>query len=231
MDFQKDLDKIKAAIAKRTSTEEGYRGFLALILFVVGYFGIIGQLSKRLDEARELHENTKVTAQYVDDIRHFESQSQVYGERMTPADENADWGQYILDTIEESKAVFERLSPDKANGIGNYKVLKFEVACSGEYFQLIDFMDRLERGIRYVRIDEFEIRAENKSLKLRCQVLCLAGVPYEQQRANQLDGGEGGMPMEGMDPDYAPEPNADAINETVDAAANEEPPPSSGGAS
>ncbi len=92
MDFQKDLEKIKAAIAKRTSTEEGNRGFLALILFVVGYFGIIGKLSTRLDEARALHEKTKTTAQYVDDIRHFEEQSIVYADRMTPPDDKQEWG-------------------------------------------------------------------------------------------------------------------------------------------
>lgn len=209
MDFQKDLDKIKAAIAKRTSTEEGYRGFLALIFFAVGYFGIIGQLSKRLDEARVLHESTKTTAQYVDDIRHFEGQTKIYADRMTPPDDTAEWGQYIMDILDESNVTMQRFSPDKPDGIGNYKVLKFEVGATGEYYQLIDFMDRLERGERYVRIDEFEIAAEQNTLKLRCRILCLAGTTYEDMRESQL--AEDPPPMEGQDPapDPAPDPDDD----------------------
>jgi hypothetical protein len=233
MDFQKDLAKIKAAIAKRTSTEEGYRGFLAVIFFAVGYFGIISQLSTRLEEARDLHEKTKTTAQYVDDIRHFEGQGKIYADRMTPPDDTAEWGQYIMDELDESGVAMKRFSPDKPTGIGNYKVLKFEVAATGEYFELIDFMDRLERGSRYVRIDEFEIQAEQSVLSLRCRILCLAGVTYEQQKQMQAEDGDGEPPMQGMDPGAMPppEPEAQPLNETVDAALNEAPPPTTGDAS
>ncbi len=112
-----------------------------------------------------------------------------------------------MDILDESGVGMKRFSPDKPTGIGNYKVLKFEVAATGEYFELVDFMDRLERGSRYVRIDEFEIQAEQSVLSLRCRILCLAGVTYEQQKLLQMDEGEGELPMTGMDPDDMPAPD------------------------
>jgi hypothetical protein len=232
MDFQKDLEKIKAAIAKKTSTEESYRGFVALIIFAVGYFGVIGKLSTRLEEARVLHEATTTTAQFVTDIRHFEGQSKIYSDRMTPADDNAEWGQYILDILDESGAQMQRFSPDKGEGIGNYKVLKFEVGATGDYYQLVDFMDRLERGERFVRVDDFDIAAEQSTLKLRCRVLCLAGVTYEATRLRQLQG-EMGM-QEGADPSYQPEapaPEPEPEIDTVEASAAITDPPTTGDAS
>ncbi len=227
MDFQKDLAKIRAAIARKTSTEESYRSFVALIIFAVGYFGVIGKLSTRLEEARVLHESTTTTAQYVSDIRHFEGQSKLYSERMTPADDNAEWGQYILDILDKSGAQMQRFSPDRSEGVGNYKVLKFDVGATGDYFQLVDFMDRLERGERFVRMNDFEIAAEQSTLKLRCRILCLAGVTYEATRLRQLQAEMGmeegaGLPnqAEGLERTAEPEPDpVEASAATTDSPA------------
>jgi hypothetical protein len=216
MGVKDDLKKLRGIVRGWISTEEGYRGVVAGVLFSVGYFGLIGPLETRLEEARIKHAEVSKVAEMVDQIDHYEEQTLVYQDRLIAADSSAAWGDYVLGMMDISQVIFKSFSEKKSESYTNFEVLGFEVGVVGEYDQLVDFMDRLERGSRYLRIDEFKIGVGQETLLLNCTVRCLAGMT-EAQRLDQIMR-ESFSPSIDSDVEEA---QADEIDQQVHAAESE----------
>lgn len=194
MGVKEDLVKLKGTVAGWTATEEGYRGFVAAILFVVGWFAVLGPLEKRLKTAREEKEALSALATWVEEIRELESQTATFEGRMVAEANAAEWDSYILAALTDSGATFISSQERKTEKIKDYTLFIREVVAMGDFEQLVDFMDRLERGERYLRIDEFSLRPQQGELALRCTIRCLVGETTAQRRARMggpepLDGG------------------------------------------
>ena len=192
MGVKEDLAKLKVTVSGWTSTEEGYRGFIAGVLLVVGWFAILGPLESRLTAAREEKAALSKLATWVDEIRQLESQTSAFEEYMVAEKNPTDWDNYIGRAIEESGATIQVSTERKPEQIMDYTFYLRELMVSGSFEQLTDLMDRLERGNRYLRIDDFSMRPQNGELALRATVRCWVGETTAQKRARAMGGGAGG---------------------------------------
>ncbi|MAW59789.1 MAG: hypothetical protein CMJ94_03015 [Planctomycetes bacterium] len=189
MGVKEDLVKLKGNVLKWTATDEGYRGFVAGILLVVGWFALLGPLEKRLVQAREDRESLSKLATWVEEIRELEGQTGSFEERMVAEKNPTDWDNYIKAAIGESGAKMLASTERKSESIMDYTFYIRELMVTGSFEQLVELMDLLERGDRYLRIDEFAIRPQNNTLSLRATVRCFVGETTAQKRARMYGGG------------------------------------------
>jgi hypothetical protein len=216
MGVKDDIKKLQGTILGWISTEEGYRGVVAGVVFAVGYFGVIGQLSSRLEEARLKHAEVSKVSEMVDQIHHYEKETLVYQDRLIAADSTAAWGDYVLGMMDVAEVDFRSFSQQKSENFSNFEVLRFEVGVVGEYGKLVDFLDRLERGERYVRIDSFSIGPGQGTLLLTCIVRCLAGMT-EEQRLGKLIGEPAGPDPDSQADSEAPEVSSGERSEPTES--------------
>lgn len=192
MGVKEDLNKLKGNVLKWTSTEEGYRGFVAGVLLVAGWFAILGPLQGRLVQAREDREALEKLATWVEEIRALEGQTGSFEERMVAEKNPADWDNYIQRASVTTGAKVLNSTERKSESIMDYTFYIRELMVSGSFDELVEFMDLLERGDRYLRIDEFSLRPMNGTLSLRATVRCFVGETTAQKRARMF-----GPPAEG----------------------------------
>lgn len=183
MGVKEDLTKLKGNVLKWTSTEEGYRGFLAGLFFVIGWFALLGPLEKRLVVAREERAGLEKLANWVSEIRELESQTGAFEDRMVAEKNPTDWDNYINRAITQSGAIPKVSTERKPESVMDYTFYSREIMVMGTFEQLVELLDLLERGDRYLRVDEFSIRPQNDVLSLRATVRCFVGETTAQKRA------------------------------------------------
>lgn len=189
MAVKDDLVKLKGTIAGWTSTEDGYRGFVAGVLLVVGWFAILGPLESRLTAAREDKAALSKLATWVDEIRQLEAQTSSFEGQMVAEKNTVDWDNYINRAVFASGVKPLNSTERKPEPIMDYTFYIREIMVSGSFEQVADFMDRVERGERYLRIDEFSLAPQNGVLLLRATVRCWVGETTAQKRARAMGGG------------------------------------------
>jgi hypothetical protein len=191
MAIKEDLVKLKGTVAGWTSTEDGYRGFVAVVLLVVSWFAVLGPLESRLTKAREEKAALSKLATWVDEIRQLESQTGSFEGHMVAEKNPTDWDNYIGRAIHQSGAKMLNSTERKPEPIMDYTFYIRELMISGSFEQIVELMDLLERGNRYLRVDEFSLRPQGGSLSMRATVRCWVGETTAQKRARSMGGGAG----------------------------------------
>ncbi len=163
-----------------TSTQERYHFAVAALILGVGLFGIEMPLVKRLEGAVQEKQTNARDAQLAASIAELMGERQVYQDRLVPTAELVDWQDYVLDALGRSGAVLSLLEPQPILVTGNFKVIELDVTATGTYSQLSDFVDRLERGPRLVRIDQISLAQSNGVLTLICRLRGLVGEADDQ---------------------------------------------------
>lgn len=191
MGVKEDLVKLKGTVVGWTSTEDGYRGLVAGVLFVIGYFLVLGQLEARLVEARDKRDALEDLAAWVDEIRVLEAQTPAFEDRMVSDDDPTDWDKYLMDIIRStcSEEGFLNFSERDSKSVKDYTLFVRELVVQGSFEELVECMDRIERGPRFVRIDDFSLTEAQGKLSLRMTVVCFAGETTAQRMARMRGGG------------------------------------------
>lgn len=189
MAVKDDLIKLKGTVAGWTSTEDGYRGFVAGLMLVLGWFVILGPLESRLTKAREDKAALSKLSTWVEEIRELESQTGSFEEHMVAEKNPTDWDNYIGRAIHQSGAKMSVSTERKPEPIMDYTFYIRELMVSGSFEQIVELMDLLERGERYLRIDDFSLQPQNGVLMLRATVRCWVGETTAQKRARAMGGG------------------------------------------
>jgi Tfp pilus assembly protein PilO len=189
MAIKEDLVKLKGTVAGWTSTEDGYRGFVAGLLLVIGWFAILGPLESRLTKAREDRAALSKLATWVEEIRALSAQTGSFEEHMVAEKNTTEWDNYINRAIFASGVKPLNSTERKPEAVMDYTFYIRDLMITGSFEQIVDFMDRLERGERYLRIDEFSLAPQNGELMMRATVRCWVGETTAQKRARAMGGG------------------------------------------
>lgn len=66
-------------------------------------------------------------------------------------------------------AVLTEVIPGKARNLEQFAELSIETEVCGSYFQLLDFLEAMEQGGRFLRIENTKVKSENGTL--HCRIL------------------------------------------------------------
>jgi Tfp pilus assembly protein PilO len=109
----------------------------------------------------------------------------VYDKRTPRIAELGYWQNYVIEKIQQSGAKLRQLKPKGNYRKGVFLMVGLEVVVEGEYEKLVDFIDRLERGDRIVRIESFTLDKKRDLPLMQLVVNGLVKVPAGGKKAKK----------------------------------------------
>ncbi len=153
------------------------RACTAAVLLAVGLLAIEAPQAARLRSAREHQRDVEERANASDELRDLEKQVKRYGSRLATNADPLDWESYVSEKLAKSGAVLRAMEPKKTASAGPFTVVDIDLVAQGTYAELADFVDRLERGERLVRLDRIFVQRMGDTVNLECTIKGLAKPP------------------------------------------------------
>ena len=149
----------------------------AVVIGVILLFGFVlfcRPQAARLEVARAKLKKAKTRARIAKDVRHVVEQAAKFMDRLPPVDDVGDWQDYIMKKVGAAGAKLRKLEPRRGLMKGKYRITIIEVEAEGMFADIVDLIDRLERGDRIVRLDRLAIEKRSGSVNFRCVLMGLA---------------------------------------------------------
>lgn len=189
---------------------------VCVLLTGLGIFGVERPLGMRLARARTAQLAAKKASQMAEEVAFFTRQREAYEPRAAVSSDITDWQNYVLEKLRCTTATLISLEPHKPLPKGVFTVLEMELVAKGSsYLEFADFVDRLERGERLVRIEKIRIEKQQTSISLTCLIRGLvknsakpAATPAAKDAGSGAKAGKGAA---GRAPSTAADPMRDAI--------------------
>ena len=144
---------------------------VCLVLTGVGIFGVERPLGLRLAQARTAQAAAKKSSQMAEEVAFFTRQKAAYDPRAAVSSDITDWQNYVLGKLRCTTATLISLEPHKPLAKGVFTVLEMELVAKGSsYREFADFIDRLERGERLVRVEKLRLEKQQTSISLTCLI-------------------------------------------------------------
>ena len=153
------------------------RACTAAVLLALGLFAIEAPQAARLRSARKHQQDIEQRANASDDLRDLEKQVKRYGARLATSADPLEWGNYVSEKLAKSGAVLRAMEPKKTASAGPFTVVDIDLVAQGTYAELADFVDRLERGERLVRLDRIFVQRMGDTVNLECTIKGLVKPP------------------------------------------------------
>ncbi|HZM00937.1 MAG TPA: hypothetical protein VFD43_11875 [Planctomycetota bacterium] len=218
------IDKKQVEAFKRLGRRLGgdparLRVTLCVALAGAGILGVERPLGLRLAGARSAHVEARKTAQMAEEVAYFTRERAGYEARVAVPADVADWQNYVLDRLRCTTATLVSFEPRKPLAKGVFTVLELELVAKGSsYREFVDFIDRLERGERLVRVEKLRLEKQQDAIHLTCLIRGL--VKGSAKSAKPAASGAAPLAADVFVgprlPDDAPEPDA-AEDTTGDA--------------
>ena len=176
MDAGLDTPQVRAirrAAAKALHDPAQLRLIVAGAIGLSALFGLCNPTAERLAAVRAEVEKLEATADEADELRSLVQQSDSYIARVPKTEDIGGWQDYITARIDASGVTMRKIEPRKTLQSGAFRVILIEVTVEGMYPQLVDFLDRVERGERLARLDRVSFEKHTGSIGMRFQVLGL----------------------------------------------------------
>jgi hypothetical protein len=170
------IDKKQVAAFKRLGKRLGgdparLRMTLCVVLAGVGIFGVERPLGLRLARARTAQVEARKRAQMAEEVSFFTRERAGYEARVAVPADISDWQTYVLERLRCTTATLIALEPRKPLSKGVFTVLEMELVAKGHsYREFADFIDRLERGERIVRVEKLRLEKQQDSIYLTCLI-------------------------------------------------------------
>ncbi|MCE9638477.1 MAG: type 4a pilus biogenesis protein PilO [Planctomycetes bacterium] len=172
MDTGLDSPQVQAmrkALGKAAHDPGRLRLIVAGLIGAIGIFGLCRPETARLEESRTKCEAIEATAAEAEQLRQLTAQSDTYAARLPKSESPSDWQDYITQHLEASGVTLRKIEPRKTLQSAGFRVVVVEVTVDGMYSDLVDFIDRLERGDRICRLDRLAFEKRASTLGLRFQ--------------------------------------------------------------
>ncbi|MBC8327733.1 MAG: hypothetical protein H8E31_03205 [Planctomycetes bacterium] len=156
-------------------TQGVYKATLAAVILVVGLLAVRLPFGMRLDAARANRDQQQRLVEDLLEVQAMMDVARVYRERLTEADDVVVWQEYVQRQLELAGGRLLEFVPGVPISSGNFKILDLEIRATGDYSQLADFVDRLERSEHLIRIDDLGVMVESGWLTLTAKVRILTG--------------------------------------------------------
>jgi len=171
------IDRAKLAALAISADPLALRACTAAVLLAVGLLAIEAPLAARLRSAREHRRDVEERANASDELRELEKQVKRYGSRLATSADPLEWESYVSEKLAKSGAVLRAMEPKKSAGAGPFTIVDIDLVAQGTYAELADFVDRLERGERLVRLDRIFVQRMGDTVNLECTIKGLAKPP------------------------------------------------------
>lgn len=146
------------------------------LVTAAGVFVLGRPEAARLAAAKEKAAKLEATAEAAEELHRLVRGSGAYLSRVPKDVDIASWQDYLAQRIEASKVTMRKIEPRKTLQTGPFRVVIIEVTVDGTFPQIVDFMDRIERGERIARLDRISFEKRAAALGVRFQVLGLVKV-------------------------------------------------------
>lgn len=202
------IEALRGAWTRWTTDPVTFRLLVCLLLVLGGGGLLLRPQALALAKARKAHGKAEKRAHEADELVFYTRQAAAYTPRLFQDTDLVAWQQYVLDALTRSGARMRTLEPKKTEAKGVFRVLELELNCTGTYAQLVDFIDRLERGERVVRVERLRIERRQRDINLELVVKGLVkGAPSADAEA----------PAEGEAPEAAGTDASDTADADADA--------------
>jgi Tfp pilus assembly protein PilO len=170
------VQAIRRSVGKMLRDPGQLRLTVVGVIGLGAFFGLCRPESERLAEARALAEKLEATAADAEELRGVVKQGESYLPRVPKGEDTAAWQSYVNTQVEAAGVTLRKVEPRKTLSSGPFRVVVLEVTVDGNYTQLVDFFDRLERGERIVRLDRISFEKRAAAIGLRFQLLGLVKI-------------------------------------------------------
>lgn len=153
------------------------RTYVCGAMLAFGALAIERPAAIHLANALKQQSEAAARADTADDVRFLEKQMKTYEPHLATSADLVEWGDYILGKLEKSGATLQSIEPKKTVASGPFKVVDIDLTAKGTYEELVDFVDRLERGERIVRLDRVFIQRQRSTVSLECTIKGLVKPP------------------------------------------------------
>jgi hypothetical protein len=153
------------------------RATIAAVMLMFGVLLVEEPEIARLGSSRDRLAEAETRAHASDDLRQLEKQSKGYSARVATSADLVEWSNYLLEKLEKSGATLHAMDPKQTTSAGPFKVVDFDLTAQGTYEQLCDFIDRVERGERLVRLDRVFLQRMRNTINLECTIKGLVKPP------------------------------------------------------
>lgn len=175
MDIRKDLQDLRDKIGRLRQDPPAFHFAVAAVLLAVGLAGVTMPLGGSLDAKREALAEARERAEVAERIAGHLAAWQQVAPRIVAQAEAVDWDEYLLQHLRAAgMRVLSQESPEVAE-LGEFRTITLRLRAGGRYAQIVDFLDRIERGERLMRADRLQITIGQSELELEIELVGLAG--------------------------------------------------------
>jgi len=168
---KKQIEAIKGLWKKWCSDPVQLRFVMVLTIAAVGYFGVTRPSAAGLAAARARKVSAQKKAAMAEDVLFYNTQIGLYEERSAVSSDISDWQNYVLGNLAHTSVQLISFEPKKTESKGPFKIIEMELIVRGQvYSEFIDFIDRLERGPRLVRLERVRVEKQQNNISLTCTV-------------------------------------------------------------
>lgn len=164
---------VKKTLAKALHDPGQLRLIVSCAIGLLGLFAMVRPEADRLEAARAEAEKLEATAEDADELKGLVQQSDSYVGRLPKVEDIGGWQDYITSHLEAAGVTMRKIEPRKSLQSGPFRVIVFEVTVEGMYPQLVDLLDRIERGERVARLDRVSFEKHAGGIGMRFQILGL----------------------------------------------------------
>jgi hypothetical protein len=179
------------------------RFVVVLVITTLGYFAVMHPATGALAAARKRVAEAEKRADMAEAVLFYRTQVELYESRSAGSSDITDWQNYLLDNLSHTNLHLASLEPRKSTGKGPFKIIEMEMLVRGQLFaEIVDFIDRLERGPRLLRLERMRVEKQKNSISFSCTLKGMVkpsanpaekvGTPAGDDRAPALEGTEAG---------------------------------------
>ena len=168
---REQIEAIKAKWHAWTHDPVQLRLMVAAAIFLVSMLAYVWPQVTRLQEARLKLEKAEKRKNLATELRHCVDEAESYTGKMPAVEDVTDWQQYVVDKLEGSGVTLRKLEPRKIQVANEFRFVVLEIEAEGMYEPVVDFVDKLERGDRFIRFDRISIEKRIGNVGLSCVML------------------------------------------------------------
>lgn len=175
MELRKDLHDLREKIGRLRRDPPSFNLAVAAVLLAVGLAGVTMPLGGSIDAKRAELADARERAVVAERLaRHLDAWHAV-APRIVATVDAVDWNDYALAHLRAAGLRVLTQEPPELAEVGQFKTVRLRLNVGGRYPQIVDFLDRIERGERLMRVDALAIRVGETELELEVEIIGLAG--------------------------------------------------------
>ncbi|MDJ0521928.1 MAG: type 4a pilus biogenesis protein PilO [Planctomycetota bacterium] len=171
---REQLNALKAKLQKACQDPVKLKLIVSAVIIVFGFFFYCSPQAGRLAEARTKYGKAAEKARLAKESRHVVKQGKTFLDRLPKLEDVSDWQEYVMQRVDEAGAKLRKIEPRRGLMKGKYRIIVLEIEAEGMFEQIVDFVDRLERGERIVRLDRLQLEKRADRMSFRFVLMGLA---------------------------------------------------------